>query len=213
MRWARPPHVTAAWQSIRFSGRRVENARVQVRTATAMTDSVGAYAICGLESGRPATIDAVFFSNVASAIKREVWERFPFDPELIMSEDQKWARQVLEAGLDIVYEPAAQVLHSHHYTLGELFRRNFDSGYSLVGVVEDRLAGMIRYEARYLAGGIRALASQRPLRWIPSLLLRELVRASGFACGQRGSWLPLRLRRRLSQHPAHWDSLARSSRR
>ena len=37
--------------------------------------------------------DAVFFSNVCSAIRRAVWEAIPFDDEIVMSEEQKWARE------------------------------------------------------------------------------------------------------------------------
>jgi rhamnosyltransferase len=62
-------------------------------------------------------IKDIFFSNVCSAIRRDVWKEIPFDETIIMSEDQLWARQALLAGERILYEPNAAVLHSHNYGL------------------------------------------------------------------------------------------------
>lgn len=157
-----------------------------------------------LEGGSDASIGAVFFSNVCSTIRRDVWERFRFDEDLIMSEDQKWAREVLGAGYRIAYRPSAAVLHSHHYGLERVFRRNFDSGYSLVGVTEDRWHSMLGYELDLLASAARGLWRRGRGRWIPRLLAHELVRSLGFLMGRIGRWLPRPLRRRLSLHRAYW---------
>ncbi len=156
-------------------------------------------------SGGGLRIGEIFFSNVCSAIRRRVWQAIPFDETLIMSEDQLWARRALEAGHRIVYEPAAVVEHSHDYRLGELFRRNFDSGWSLRGVVTDSPLQMARYELAHLAAGMRALTRRGEARWVPYLLLYEAVRVAGFACGGRAHWLPRPLRRRLSLHRYYWD--------
>lgn len=83
------------------------------------------------------SIGSIFFSNVSSAIRRSVWERIPFDEQLIISEDQQWSKEVLLQGYSILYEPSATVIHSHNYGLKKLMQRNFDSGYSLRGVVAD----------------------------------------------------------------------------
>lgn len=154
------------------------------------------------------TISAVFFSNVASAIRRQVWERLPFDEELIMSEDQEWARRVLHAGHRIAYCPEAVVVHSHGYPLGKVLRRNFDSGHSLVGVVDDRATGMVAYELRFLAGALAGLTRRGQVLWIPRLLVHEAVRALGFFLGRHSGMLPRRWRRRLSLHRSYWDGKA-----
>jgi len=52
----------------------------------------------------------IFFSNANSAIRKEIWEKYPFDDSLIMSEDQEWARKVLLAGYEIIYDPGAASL-------------------------------------------------------------------------------------------------------
>ena len=76
------------------------------------------------------TFEETLFSNVNSAIPRDVWERFPFAEDVVMSEDQEWSRRVLLAGMSVVYEPKASVHHSHAYSMRDAVRRFFDSGAS-----------------------------------------------------------------------------------
>ena len=54
-----------------------------------------------------------FFHNANAMIKRKLWERFPFDETLSGVEDRAWAKQVMEHGYKIVYEPQASVHHYH----------------------------------------------------------------------------------------------------
>jgi rhamnosyltransferase len=158
-------------------------------------------------------IKSIFFSNVCSAIRRDVWERIPFDESLIMSEDQLWAKQVLLAGHRILYEPAATVFHSHNYGLKDVFKRNFDSGVSLVGIAHDTFGAMASYELRYLASSVNALARSGSWWWVPYLFAYEAVRSTAFAAGQRAHLLPRWARRMLSLHKYHWnDSRALVSR-
>jgi rhamnosyltransferase len=158
-------------------------------------------------------IKSIFFSNVCSAIRRDVWEQFPFDETLIMSEDQLWAKQVLLAGHRILYEPAATVFHSHNYGLKDIFKRNFDSGVSLVGIAHDTFVGMASYELRYLASSVKELVGSGSWWLIPYLFAYEATRATAFAAGQRAHLLPRWARRMLSLHKYHWkDSQALVSR-
>lgn len=151
------------------------------------------------------TIRTMFFSNVAAALRRAVWEAIPFEEEILMSEDQQWAKAALRAGHRIAYQPAAAVLHSHHYTLAQVFRRNFDSGASLVGIAEDTLGEMVGYELAHLRTGLGHFARRRQLGWIPRFLAYEATRAAAFSTGQRAKWIPLPLKRKLSLYRYHWD--------
>jgi GT2 family glycosyltransferase len=54
-----------------------------------------------------------FFHNANSMFSREVWERFPFAEDVTNIEDRIWAKEVLDAGYYIVYEPKAAVYHHH----------------------------------------------------------------------------------------------------
>ncbi|MBF0624813.1 MAG: glycosyltransferase family 2 protein [Magnetococcales bacterium] len=54
-----------------------------------------------------------FFHNANSAIRRETWERHPFDETVTNIEDRLWAKEVTESGMKLLYEPEAVVYHHH----------------------------------------------------------------------------------------------------
>jgi rhamnosyltransferase len=122
-----------------------------------------------------------------------------------MSEDQLWAKQVLLAGERIFYEPQATVFHSHNYRLKEVFKRNFDSGLSLVGIAEDTFAEMAGYEIRHLRSCLEDLVRAGEWWWIFYLFAYEFTRAIAFAMGQRAHYLPRWIKRKLSLHQYHWS--------
>jgi len=62
------------------------------------------------------------FNDVASAVRRELWERHPF-PRTSFGEDILMARALLEAGFTVVYDDEATVEHSHDYDAAELRAR------------------------------------------------------------------------------------------
>lgn len=154
----------------------------------------------------PRRIRSMFFSNVCSAIRRSVWKSHPFDETLIMSEDQKWAKEVLASGHKIVYVPEAVVRHSHHYGLKKVLQRNFDSGMSLVDIAEDSPWQMAAYELHHLASGLRYLVRRGEKGWIPRFLVHEVARTLGFASGRHSRLFPRSWRRAFSLHKGYWDS-------
>ncbi len=153
----------------------------------------------------PTQLQEIFFSNVDAALKRDIALRYPFDETLIMSEDQAWAKTVLQAGYRLRYVPQATVYHAHHYTLGSAFRRNFDSGYSLRGMVRNSFAVAFRDWLAYLQGEFALARRETGWRSWPGLALYEAARAAGFFLGSEGRFLPKWVRRRLSWHRAYWD--------
>lgn len=54
-----------------------------------------------------------FFHNANSIIRRDVWEKIPFDEKVTNIEDRVWAKEVLKKGYKIIYEPEASVYHYH----------------------------------------------------------------------------------------------------
>ena len=68
--------------------------------------------------------DQHFFSNANAAIRRDVWERTPFNEEICYCEDQMWARTVLSLGHKIMYEPEAAVYHSHNESIRKVYQRS-----------------------------------------------------------------------------------------
>ena len=56
----------------------------------------------------------VYFANNAnSAVRRDLWEKHPFDETLPGLEDVAWAKHWMEAGYQVVYDPTAPVYHIH----------------------------------------------------------------------------------------------------
>jgi rhamnosyltransferase len=153
-----------------------------------------------------ASIRRIFFSNVNAAIKRAVWQACPFPEDVVMSEDQAFARAALQTGYSLVYDPEAAVMHGHRYSLGQLFRRNFDSGYSLRDIAGDGWADVARMGLGYVSAEMRYLAQRGHWALMPYALLYEMVKSAGFAAGRSGHRLPPAWRPRLSLHRAYWTS-------
>lgn len=66
-------------------------------------------------------------NDVASAIRRTLWERHPF-PRTTFGEDILMARALIEAGHVVVYDDTATVEHSHDYSAAEMAARAFEDG-------------------------------------------------------------------------------------
>ncbi|GAC1385313.1 MAG: hypothetical protein NVSMB42_04550 [Herpetosiphon sp.] len=71
-----------------------------------------------------------YFSNTSSALRRSVFDRYPFQ-RVEFGEDADWSERVLQAGYALLYQPASTVLHSHSYPLWEQFTQNVDHGKGL----------------------------------------------------------------------------------
>ncbi len=54
-----------------------------------------------------------FFHNANSAIKREIWKKFPFDEKSKHIEDKIWGYEIIKNKYQIMYEPNASVFHWH----------------------------------------------------------------------------------------------------
>jgi rhamnosyltransferase len=146
----------------------------------------------------------VFFSNVSAAIRRDVLLRFPFDEELIMSEDQQFARDILNAGYATVYQPSSVVVHSHRYTLKHVFRRYFDSVYSLTKIFSGHDLGTsasmgIRYVFRELA----YIARNYPC-YLMHYLLYNIAKASGAIAAHFADRMPRWMAKKCSLHRYYW---------
>jgi rhamnosyltransferase len=68
------------------------------------------------------------FHTVSAAIRAETLSRTPFRSVATLGEDLLWASEVVESGWALVHEPSSVVLHSHDYSLRDLFGRNVDDG-------------------------------------------------------------------------------------
>lgn len=151
------------------------------------------------------SMDTTLFSNVNAAIRRKLWEEFPFSTDIVMSEDQEWSRSAILAGHSLVYEPRAAVRHSHNYTIVEAFRRFFDSGVSSerAYMADNSESGEVlrRRALAYGWGEMRWLWRTDRRRWIPYAVVYEAAKMAGLILGINHRRLPLALRRRFSALP------------
>lgn len=141
---------------------------------------------------------ATLFSSAFGAVRRAAWREHPL-PDIVMSEDQGWARAVLEAGWELRYVPQAEAYHGHRFSLARAFRRNFDSGSSLA--VLRLAAGTWRGGAAHLARELAWVRERFGTGAVPGALLYETVRLAGFQCGRLERFLPRAAGRLLGEAP------------
>jgi rhamnosyltransferase len=154
--------------------------------------------------GGEAGMDTTWFSNVSSAIKRELWERFPFDESSVMTEDQIWSRRVLVEGYSILYNPRATVLHCHNYSLVKAFRRYFDSGMtsreSYLSDGKSAVRSLGSQGVGYMWGEIGYLLRTGKALWVPYAMVYELAKFAGILAGRHHERLPGPIVRALSHN-------------
>lgn len=157
-----------------------------------------------LREGDQLTLSHCFFSTASGAIRAALWKTHPFREDVVVSEDQAWASEVMRAGHTIVYEPASGVLHSHQLSILGVFRRNFDAGYSIWQIYAGKtgipLLTAIKRLAREAVFVLRQANMNDRLRFIPY----EAARHLGFILGKYGEYLPKSLCMRMSSLPNFW---------
>lgn len=76
-------------------------------------------------------IKTFFFSNVCSAVKKELFFSCGMFPEVKANEDMILAARLILEGYAVAYVPEARVIHSHNYSLAQQFKRYYRIGSSL----------------------------------------------------------------------------------
>lgn len=64
-----------------------------------------------------------FCNNANAAIRRELWEKHPYDETLSGLEDLEWARWAMENGSAIAYVAEAEVVHVHNESPEGIYNR------------------------------------------------------------------------------------------
>jgi len=174
-------------------------------------------------------IKTFFFSNVCSAIKKDVFIKMGGFPATIMNEDMAFACKAVMGGYKIAYRADSRVIHQHDYTPPEQFRRYFDIG---VSFVENGIVGLVEpggEGVRFVKEGLLSVFSPgawppeslearppaslgaRPPASLPRVLVRFLAdaafRYAGFFLGLRYRSIPAAMVRRFSMHPFYFERL------
>jgi rhamnosyltransferase len=112
----------------------------------------------------------VTLSLPLAAMRRSAWERHPFYTEAWGSEDTEWGHWARRNGVLVRYVPDAVVMHSHDYTLRQLYGRRFIEGEADAFIYGGRET-VAHVLARTLASSARDVLDHLRARDLPGLLV------------------------------------------
>lgn len=142
------------------------------------------------------------FSNANGAVRRALWERFRWDESVLLAEDQGFCRDLLMAGMKVVYEPVAEVIHGHERNLWGDFQYALDNGVSLsrLGILNNpEVGGEFRYGLGKVKADLGHFVRCGQLGCAALLLVSFAVRYLGVQIGKRERSLPRWFLRRVSE--------------
>lgn len=110
------------------------------------------------------------YSLPFAALTREAWEKHPFYEDAWGSEDTEWGSWARQNGLRVRYVPEALVMHSHNYTLKQLYGRRFIEGEADAFILKDR-ASLARFLFRTGSSWVRDAVAHLAARDLQGLAL------------------------------------------
>jgi rhamnosyltransferase len=161
------------------------------------------------ESRHALGIKAAFLSNSFAAYRVcELLEVGGFPSEVIMAEDAIVAGRLLLAGWKTAYVAEAQVYHSHPFTIGQEFRRYFDTGvyHRQEAWLTERFGDPGGEGKRYVMSELAYLMAGH-LQLVPYALVRTAFKAIGYQLGLHKATLGAGLSKKFSYHKNYWDNL------
>jgi rhamnosyltransferase len=130
-------------------------------------------------------IKTIFFSNVCSSIKKELFMKVGmFHEGIRTNEDMLIAAEFIAHGYKIAYVPEARVVHSHNYSLPDQFRRYYNIGWS---IKKNRwIFEYLKAEGegtKFMKEQIKFLVKQHKYAWLPYMFLESATKYAGFKIG------------------------------
>ena len=122
-----------------------------------------------------------------AAMRRSAWERHPFYSDAWGSEDTEWGEWAKRNGLRIEYVRDALVMHSHNYTLKQLYGRRFIEG-EADAFIYGRREGLLKMAGRTVVSTLRDLAEcvrDRDFADMPRVPARRAVFHWAYLVGHR----------------------------
>ena len=65
----------------------------------------------------------MMFNNAGAAVRRDLWQHFPFDDVVPACEDHAWFLEARARGYKVLYAPDSIVIHSHEESFARFMRR------------------------------------------------------------------------------------------
>lgn len=152
-------------------------------------------------------VGAYFFSNVASAVRVDVFRELGmFDPAVIMNEDMLFCAAALDAGLSVAYAARAKVFHSHDYGALQTFRRYFDVGVFFSRHFARPGLALHGRGKRYTLCLLGDLLRARAVKEFFGALVETGAKFLGYKLGRGERLFPVALKRKMSLHHGFWAS-------
>lgn len=63
------------------------------------------------------------WNGASGALRKKLWQEYPFNEKLNFCEDWDWSRKIESKGYSIIYEPKSVVYHSHNENILQFFLR------------------------------------------------------------------------------------------
>jgi rhamnosyltransferase len=139
--------------------------------------------------GHSPGLGGVVFSDAFAAVRRSTLLEIPYVDDIPFAEDHVWSKTVTARGWSIVYEPRAEALHGHRYTLRQLYRRSYlmaQAGEAF-GLLHNTT---FRAGLAHLAREVTYFVRHGHAHWLPWLFCYEFVRWWGLQAGRRSGWRP-----------------------
>jgi rhamnosyltransferase len=90
-------------------------------------------------------------NNANAAIRRELWEKHPYDETLSGLEDLEWATWALSEGYHLAYTAEAAVVHVHDESPRQVFRRYEREAIALSRIRPEERFGILQLVKLYLS--------------------------------------------------------------
>jgi rhamnosyltransferase len=149
-------------------------------------------------------IDTVF-SDVNSAIKKNILIKNPFDNKIIVSEDHEWAHRILKKDYTIYYNPKAAVVHSHSYDLKSLFKRHFDVGVSYKKIkTNSSIFYLIKKGVSVHHHELRYIVKNGYFYLVPYCILKDFIKFIAIIAGKNEKLLPKKKKIMFSNYKYYW---------
>ncbi len=153
-------------------------------------------------------IKTFFCSNVCAAYKRNIYDELGgFVKKTIFNEDMIYAGKAVKSGYKIAYSAQAQVYHSHNYTCGQQFKRNFDLGVSQADHPEVFKGISSKSEGvKLVKDTAKHLVDTKNKKLIPYLLVSSACKYLGYQLGTHYDHLPYGIIRMCSSSDSYWEN-------
>lgn len=80
-----------------------------------------------------------FCNNANAAIRRELWNKIPYDENLTGLEDLDWSKKILSLDYKIAYVSDAEIVHVHNETFRKIYNRYYREALAFKQIFPDEI--------------------------------------------------------------------------